>query len=500
MDLQSNNDKRLSALLGGFSEITAISQRAINAALSRLMETRPDLAHVKAKSRTDDTLDGLIKPAVSIKVAGSDRSHLEYQCPFSEGKLFLSFNDRQFDMAGWVIAFEVGFDHMVIEEGSEEDKQVRHAIDQPGDFSISALYLTFNEKWYVSGDSPMADRLNRTVAYGLHTEKPETMNNSAVSFPPTSLQLQTYEYLGPGQAEPVEGIEEGANNMVLYLQMIDHQRFPTEAVLNYSGNYLSAGMDGTMCIERAILWDKYLLRQAPPQLLHMLNVPTYAFVESTDLSNPLSPRWNIEFGGSSHPQDASFFEWKSDGRRKWSWKPDASEQKADKSQNWSSGDGESKSGRVEITCSTENTMTTASGSNKINMSGRTDMNIKVEGNMNVLFSALSRNYTMHIWIEWGTTATLDDPTQAFRIGYDKIEAHASYGWKATDDPKQILEDFVRKWLNKIKEIDLGEQERRLQKDLKGAARLALPGAGTFSYKNPVFNDNSDLLIEIAYED
>ena len=48
------------------------------------------------------------------------------------------------DVAGWTIAFNVQIDKATIDKDSEEDKRVRSAIQQPGDFSISSLYLTFN--------------------------------------------------------------------------------------------------------------------------------------------------------------------------------------------------------------------------------------------------------------------------------------------------------------------------------------------------------------------
>lgn len=48
------------------------------------------------------------------------------------------------DVAGWTIAFDVSIDKATVEKDSEEDQRVRSAIQQPGDFSLSSLYLKFN--------------------------------------------------------------------------------------------------------------------------------------------------------------------------------------------------------------------------------------------------------------------------------------------------------------------------------------------------------------------
>jgi hypothetical protein len=53
-------------------------------------------------------------------------------------------------MKDWVIAFDVGLDSIDIEEGSEEHKEVKAAINQAGDYSIKSLFLTFNRKYTYS--------------------------------------------------------------------------------------------------------------------------------------------------------------------------------------------------------------------------------------------------------------------------------------------------------------------------------------------------------------
>lgn len=40
--------------------------------------------------------------------------------------------------------------------------------------------------------------------------------------------------------------------------------------------------------------------------------------------------------------------------------------------------------------------------------------------------------------------------------------------------------------------------KEIQDALAGAGRLILPGNGTFAMENPVFNKNSDLMVDIKY--
>ncbi|KAF5861224.1 hypothetical protein ETB97_000479 [Aspergillus alliaceus] len=70
--------KRLQVSMGGFSEITALSQGAINTSMAKLVKDHPEIGHVQSKSKTGDTLDAEIgQPLGSLKVTGETRANLE---------------------------------------------------------------------------------------------------------------------------------------------------------------------------------------------------------------------------------------------------------------------------------------------------------------------------------------------------------------------------------------------------------------------------------------
>lgn len=126
---------------------------------------------------------------------------------------------------------------------------------------------------------------------------------------------------------PNEGLQAGDNNMLLYLQMTDHQPFPKEAILAYSGNFVSKGMDGTMCINHDIFWDSYLLRETNPLLLHTFNPYTYVWVKSANVDQPIAPVWQLGLPDPNH-RDQSFYYWKANPNDplEWTWEPNAPEQ------------------------------------------------------------------------------------------------------------------------------------------------------------------------------
>ncbi|KAL2821454.1 hypothetical protein BDW59DRAFT_164189 [Aspergillus cavernicola] len=536
--------KRLQASPGGFSEVTALSQRAINNAMAKLVKDHPEISHVQSKSKRGDALDAQIgQPLISLKVTGSSRASLEYYAKFSSGKLHFNYDPPEdFDVEGWTIAFNVQIDSVKLEPGSDEDKQVRGAIQQAGDFSLTSLFLTFNEgdiikpdldhsdfkgakldrddiitfagilaKWYVN-DGPMTDRRKRTIGYGLRTANPESVNKQAPSFSPTSLKFQTYEYIAPGKKDPEEGIPEGDNNMLLYLQMTDKKDFPPEAILPYTGNFVSNGMGGTMCIEKGIFWDRYLLRKTTPQLLHLFNNSTYAWAKSADLTDIEHPDWEVGVGGSGHAGDPDFFAWVSSGLLQWTWgSPSQPEQQIRKRNSYGN-----ESGSIDVTCTTNNSMKTKPGSNLIDVSGKSDIQVYVTCGATCSTSPCAPwacHYTVHVWLEWETAISLnavDDGGLAisldlndsnFKVSWDPLKysmVGSTYPTRESVEAKQsTLQNTL---ITELRNSPLRAVEAQLQKDLNNSARFVVPGQGTFHYKNPMFNDNGDLLIEVDYKE
>lgn len=159
-----------------------------------------------------------------------------------------------------------------------------------------------------------------TLGYSWTTSNPQDVYHAAPTFPPTDKLYQTYYYLGSSTSSPVEGLDVGDKNMLLYLEMTDHQPFPKERYLDYSGNWTTSDIPATMCIGSSIFFDSYLMRSMSGSgLLSKLNYATYIEAISCfcDYGTDSEFRWN--YSKRDHSSDLSFFDWKRSGSG-WEWK------------------------------------------------------------------------------------------------------------------------------------------------------------------------------------
>ncbi|KAE8384517.1 hypothetical protein BDV23DRAFT_176994 [Aspergillus alliaceus] len=215
---------------------------------------------------------------------------------------------------------------------------------------------------------------------------------------------------------------------------LEEKDFPSAPILPYTGKFVSKGMGGTMCIEKDILWDRCLLRTTTPQLLHLFNNATYAWEKVME----------------------------------WIWglpsQPEQSVSKADRQGN--------TSGSIDVTCTTSNSMKTASGSNVITGAGETDIDVHVTCCETSVWALWSCDYTIII-----TLNAVDDGAY-FQVSSHPLKYRMEGGlWPTKDDVE-------------------GQQIN----NLNSSARFVVPGQGTFRYSNPMFNDNGDLLIKVDYKE
>ena len=190
-------------------------------------------------------------------------------------------------------------------------------------------FVALMTSWGISvADAVKSEPRKATIGYSVQTKTPSTVNEEAPTFPPTSVKFQNYEYLAPDQSTPTDGPgPKGDNNVLLYLEMTQNLDFPKEP-LTYSGNFVTAGMDGTICISRDVFFDSYLLRHTPSFLLNALNQSVYGWiVQSRNVSANQEypdPEKNLKVGpGSDQDSTPEFFAFKPvDGSNtKWNWTP-----------------------------------------------------------------------------------------------------------------------------------------------------------------------------------
>ncbi|KAG6040395.1 hypothetical protein E4U41_000679 [Claviceps citrina] len=523
-------------------QITAFSQKAMNNAMSKLLENNDELTYVKASFEGIGKIDARLSSSeISLHVTGVESVATMYYCTLGSGTLHLIPGDKEVQIDNWTIAWKCDFEKENIPPTSDEFIEVKNQIDQPGDFSISSLFFSFtNDKiiqfdrelstfngadlsedektylsiilghWYVGKDSKWEDRRKRTLAYALHTSKPETVNEQAPSFPPTSLKLQTYPYIAPNETTPGEGLGPvGENNMLLYLQMTQNRNFPNIRLVEYSGNYVCPGVNGTIIIDRNIIFDSYLFRTKPPQLLLLFNAYTYAWVGSASIPNIMAETWEIAVD-PSHSSDSSFYAWHPSGSDSltWTWNPANEEQKYHHQLKTEGGWN-----NLDIDCTTSNTLSAVPGEGNIMASGVTDISIKCQSLGETWPMNWEYDYRIHVQVTWQTTITIiatdgglkfslnlpSDLTKVFQVKADKLYFHGdTAGNDHLDGVRGQLRELQDKLVQQFQQVSFGDAEKSLETDLNTSARFVIPGNGSVSYKNPIFNNSGDLMIEANY--
>lgn len=159
-----------------------------------------------------------------------------------------------------------------------------------------------------------------TLGYAWTTSSPSDVYQEAPTFPPTDKIYQTYPYLGSPASDPVEGLDVGDKNVLLYLEMTNGQPFPKERYLNYSGNFTTSDIPATMCIGSSVFFDSYLMRSMTGSgLLAKLNYATSIEAISTWCNYAIPYcEYTWEYNKVDHSGDMSYFDWERSGAG-WTW-------------------------------------------------------------------------------------------------------------------------------------------------------------------------------------
>lgn len=91
-----------------------------------------------------------------------------------------------------------------------------------------------------------------------------------------------------------------------------------------------------------------------------------------------------------------------------------------------------------------------------------------------------------------------DISEAFQVGWDPLDytGEAGFTHLSSDAYKNVQDSLIKS----VQNIKLGDAQQALQNELNNSARFVVPGGGTFTYKNPIFNNNGDLMIEASYQE
>ncbi|KAG9024014.1 hypothetical protein FRB95_012213 [Tulasnella sp. JGI-2019a] len=285
--------------LAEYDQITVVSQASIN----RQMEHMHGLYEILQKldiRQIDDPDAGLIDcvldpPQVKLRL-GLNRQNVTYYIRIKSGTyLYYSFGahhaviKHEHLIKDWIVALDV---NMALNKMdlAEIPENVQAKLENLVDYSVYKLLLDFTDAsmaTYVDSESTikldggerqwfdvllngyigkLRGSSKSNILHLLPRINDENKFPEAPSLAPTALNFQSIPFVkDKNDIQGKEGIEEGAANMLVYLQMTKRRSLP-DVFLPVSANWVippadskSEAYDGTICLSKNIFLDGWLI-------------------------------------------------------------------------------------------------------------------------------------------------------------------------------------------------------------------------------------------------
>ncbi|KAL8808951.1 MAG: hypothetical protein Q9200_003857 [Gallowayella weberi] len=545
------------ATTGQFDQVTAVSQTMINDQLQTLMDNVTDLKIFDVEPTTWDksTLtmeDALLKPcSVVIPVEQNDFSTVEFYINFDSGTMKYDVKadtrrklpavHEEYPLAGWVVCFNVKMGLANVDP--EELPRIKEQINVAGDYSIQRLFFDFttadianfleSKSKFFTSTGPIAYKdlpkslqpafslvLNKWVEvlqdqvidicyHGTAPDKSSIVNPIAPSFPPEDVLFQTYPFKNPNGAAISEA--DKSMNALLYLETCI-KPVPTNTLLNWTGNFITNGDDGkanvngSMFISRKLFFERFLLPLLKEFNLRSQITPTSAKNWIDGLMFKF--QWGFMSGWDpAHTSVSdSYYDWTSNiPNRKFTW----SKTKADAKDNAGStgfmrsrltvkGDTTNElsweAGGHELTLKVKSHYRQETWNEQIGITNDTHVDVNVGFTMLLVFQSISKGV-----LQINTYYPLANGQSRYNTKFSDAvwttgDTSASSIWDSKPADKQ--QDIKNRWIASMGG-DKWFTER--MKNVLSAHRFVFPGNGTFSFSDPMFNKNGDLIVSLAYD-
>lgn len=527
---------------GHFSMVIAVTQGALNSQLFfRWADPeRPELRTILAPPPSGAGADGvafhdgeiidadLAAPQLSLQLggAGGAGSSIMLYLHFLGGVCSVWDTDTQTlvdadDTFGWKFAVEVDLRLVNLDQNGEEYRRVATKYDVPGTYGISALVAELHAArattatWFHSSFGGFAmtptrrDSFARLVLSHLKGLS-VSINYSLVdrsgavldpTLPPTSQALQTYGHRETTMensifqvSDPVEGLgTAGDKNALLYLGMTRKQAMPASKRLPWSANWVTSNnanpVAGGLAISRADFIDHFLMPK-----LAMINMATHFEVTQAHTKKKGAAAAEYSFAiGRPTLADAAYA-WVQTpllGPDYYTWTRSSSKSDEAGARGFqSNAKGKSTVANIlHIEKSTNRISWTTTASLRLETSIKA-FGIKTKG----VATATRSGQTA------ATLASILDGKLSVEIstppGWVKTNSTGSnsFGFSGTN-MNRFADEIEKKYFDTARIAQIVETlNQRLQRDFA----FVLPGGGNFLMKNPIFNGNADLLVDLTY--
>ncbi|KAI0444947.1 hypothetical protein F4803DRAFT_509630 [Xylaria telfairii] len=552
----SQKHLRLACSTGQYDVVVAISEKLLNDQLA-MYRKHP---RVKKFSQIQETLESYILFAelgpIRVTIPAKDgQCRMLYHVVFDKATLKTANGDKTYVLDGTDLAFEVD---IVLQKVDQKDlPQLQGLLKVPNEFSIQRLMLDFgltetsrfnllessiktnipssapqevNEalqkltaSWLVHHNDVEAALLKMEstqeggpkgsvkfpILYYAMPPKPQTAKSSPGIYTPTAVVHQLYPFPGSTQ--------DSRANCLLYLETINKDghlpsgiRLSTDngIFVTQDGNP-SERIDGSMAINSKIFFDNYLI----PILRPVVKQAELDCVTAGPGSEPGQYQWSYKFGDNPSHRDWNDDYFLMKGQQGYDNVYNGTGWFNQKVHGMENTNGWRWLGDVDIVGSANPEET-----NSAKLTGRSIINLQFQPGTNK--AVLTGWSTMELHIrsqkEWDNLSSQIATTGKWSIDFiveigdeRQLNIRPTWGgdidfsdWTSSNlgvevvNSKAVLSDFHQKFRESLEHIKtyLGELEGKMRQDC-----FVIAGHGYFFMKNPIFNNNGDLLVEIKYD-
>ncbi|TFK81377.1 hypothetical protein K466DRAFT_667154 [Polyporus arcularius HHB13444] len=523
--------------LQDFDQIIAVSQDQINASLDARFSLDAKSLKFNAQIESGERMSAtMTPPTVKLFI-----DHEPFKCRFALHFVSGSFTfytirvvdgkptvvTHEIPIKGWTLAFTVNLGLDVLKTVPPE---IKAKILIPGSYSVSQLLLDFTTADLMSFDPELTktpglevplgkdperdDKIgsfirvylkelqlstdHNILGYAVTVPDPSVANPIAPSFPPTSVQFQTMVYQGdlPKKVPP------GGLDCFLFLEMTQNRTTP-HTVIDWEWNWVQPPSSppgpregGCMVIAKSVFWDAFFVGRATflnRMALDMLNRVGWA-IDNQELSSigGADLAWSLS---DSKPSDSDLA-WKStkSTSMSWHWSHHAEDRSSESRPYWHDSDTQ-----VTVELDTKN--------NAINFSANTHI-----WRENHFVTPINRATKVEIrkinaTVKWGFVFTLTSVAD----GVLGVSTKASYSPPQTSLSKEQTSNFGHFEVQSDAELSANAKDHldgvmgkiNLVHDVaeafKNHSQFVFPGGGEFFMKDPVFNDDGDVVIGLTYK-
>ncbi|KAF5026752.1 hypothetical protein F66182_1171 [Fusarium sp. NRRL 66182] len=426
------------------------------------------------------------------------------------------------DVTGWSVGFKtsIGLSQLATVPKSIADQI---SLYKPDGYSASQLLMGLSAAavaelaWHVSKCPGLEDNLDLKFAsqnifkqymniylnwlstssysvlgYAIHVTDSSSANLPIPSFSPvaTKCQIQTYS---PLTGEFSNSFPTGGGlDMIIFEGMSAPGVFPsTPYDPTLAGNWVVGGIDASLAISKAIFWDQYLLNKLSELNLKALAMAndSYYWVYETNSSKLSGNAWYITDG--SMPTSAPWVSNSTGATFDWSGSRHEGENSFFGGQ-WSK----------DTTTTISNGLTWAAGASTATITVDIKQNHKHwTGGHGGGTDTITGGDTH---IAWSLTITLSTiKLGELSVAIDYSTPTLEYKYSSTQDfwdwggaQKASYENAATTALKSG--VDISSIKQDLTDALNNQAKFVFPGAGDFFMKNPTYNQQGDLLVNLSY--